>query len=370
MTPQRCFAACLVFLWAWVSPVYAADSAAASSQALRLWRLAAQEQATLEQRGIVLHDASLSSYLQTVVERLWEQVHTDLSTPRVAVVIDTRMEAYAYPNGYCFLTTGILDQVENEDQLAMILAHEMVHYIRQHTAALYDHFQKPVPDSRLPYAERNRVASGQATESKIDAAEYQADKEGLSLLKASGYCVTEALTLMSNLIDRMQELGRSETMGRLENRILTVKTLLGHTQGSPACPSANDGDDEPFLNRIAPALMANAQAALQRGDWQQADRSVSKFLVSKPEDARAYYLKGEIVRRGNDGDGKNQCLGSYERALTINPDFPLAHRALGELHFKAGRYQAAKPYFEAFLSLSPQDDAREYIKGYLRQCQD
>jgi uncharacterized protein HemY len=55
-------------------------------------------------------------------------------------------------------------------------------------------------------------------------------------------------------------------------------------------------------------------------------------------------------------------------ALKIDPKFPLAHRALGELHFKAGRYQMAKPYFEAFLSLAPQDDAREYIKGYLRQC--
>jgi tetratricopeptide (TPR) repeat protein len=147
-----------------------------------------------------------------------------------------------------------------------------------------------------------------------------------------------------------------------------MTAIIGQAQGSVACTSAGDGDQDYFLNRIAPALMANAQAAITCGDWNQADKSIYKLMVLKPDDARAYYLKGEIQRRGNDGDGKIQCIGSYSKALEIDPEFPLAHRALGELHFKAGRFQTARPYFEAFLSLAPQDDASEYIKGYLRQC--
>jgi predicted Zn-dependent protease len=370
MTRRRCLAAWMLLLWAWTGPAQAIDRAAPLHQTSRLWRLAALEQATLEQRGVVLHDVPLSSYLQAVAERLWEQVDTDLSPPTFKVIVDTRMEAYAYPNGYCFLTTGILSQIENEDQLAMILAHEMVHYSRQHTAQLYDHFQKSAPETGLPYADQSQVASGQAIEQKIDAAESQADKEGLSLLKGAGYCQAEVLTLMSNLLNSMQGQGPPETVGRLEHRILSIKELLGQAHRRSSCTSATGGDPEIFLNRIAPALMANAQASLQRGDWNQADRCVSKFLVLKPDNAKAYYLKGEILRRRSDGDGKNQCIGYYETALKIDPKFPLAYRALGELHFKAGRYQTAKHYFEAFLSLAPRDDAREYIKGYLRQCQD
>ena len=110
MTPQRYVAACMILLLAVVAPVVTAH-AAAPDRTTRLWRLAAQEQAALEQRGVVLHDTSLSSYLQTVAERLWEQVPTDLSTPTVNVVMDPRMQAYAYPNGYCFVSTGILNRM-------------------------------------------------------------------------------------------------------------------------------------------------------------------------------------------------------------------------------------------------------------------
>jgi len=147
-----------------------------------------------------------------------------------------------------------------------------------------------------------------------------------------------------------------------------IQTLLPEGRRKASASLESDGPHAFYLNHIAPALVANAQVALQRGDWDQADCSISKFLLLRPDDARAYFIKGEILRRQNDRQDENQCVGYYEKALNIDPKFPLAYQALGELHYKAGRYQTAKPYFEAFLHLAPQDDAGEYIKGYLRQC--
>lgn len=368
MTPQRYLATWMIMLLAWATSVVPVSASAASNQTTRLWRLAAQEQAALDQRGVVLREASLSSYLQTVAQRLWEQIPTDLSAPTVKVIVDSRMQAYAYPNGYCFLSTGMLNQIENEDQLAMILAHEMIHYVRQHTEALYDHFRISIGSTGLAYADQNQAAGGLAMKQQIDAAEYQADDEGLAVLMAAGYCQAEVLSLMTNLKNSLHAQGASKAVGRMDNRIKTMTAIIGKGQGSLICTSASDGDYDYFLDRIAPALMANAQAAITCGNWNQADQSISKLLVLKPDDARAHYLKGETQRRGNDDDGNIQCIGSYIKALKIDPEFPLAHRALGELYFKAGRFQTAKPYFEAFLSLAPQDDASEYIRGYLRQC--
>ena len=91
-------------------------------------------------------------------------------------------------------------------------------------------------------------------------------------------------------------------------------------------------------------------------------------MVLKPDDANAYYLKGEILRRRSDGGDQNQAVVCYEKALKLDPKLASAHRAMGELHFKAGRYQMARSYFDAFLSLAPQDEASDYIKGYMRQC--
>ncbi len=370
MTIRRCYVIFAFLLLAWSAPVLGMDAGGGISQSQRLWRLAAQEQATLDQRGVILQDASLSIYLQAVAKRLWENVDTDLSLPTIKIIKDTRMEAYAYPNGYCFLTTGMLNQLDNESQLAMIIAHEMVHYIRQHTTELYDHYQKPGPETGLQYADRRQASGGEDIEQKIDAAEHQADQEGLSILESAGYCGTEVLALISNLIKNMQDKGRPVTVDRLKDRLASMQTMLHNAQGKSACTSAAGDGHALYLNRIAPAFMANAQVAIQRGDWDQADRSISLFQILKPADARAYYLKGEILRRRNVGDAKNQCIGYYEKALEIDPTFPSAQRVLGELHFKAGRYQKAKSYFEAFLNLAPQDDTRAYIKGYLLQCQE
>ena len=367
---RRAFqAAGLMLIWMWTAFGTVPEASAASEQASGLWLLAQQEQATLEQRGVVLSDASVSKYMQGVADRLWKQVSTSLGAPTIKIIKDTQIEAYAYPNGHCYVSTGMLDVLENESQLAMILAHEMVHYARQHTAALYNHFQQTTAHTTAQADDPNTLAASVDVQHRIDTAERQADNEGLSILKAAGYDEAQVLPLMSNLMKRMRDRGDADTAGQLEQRAVFFSQWIEQNQGSqPGTMSAGNGPDG-YLDRISPALIANVQVALRGGDWGQADRSICKVLASKPEDARAYYLKGEILRRQNGSEGDNPCIVSYEKALKIDPAFPLAHRALGELHYKAGRYQLAKPYFEAFLSLAPQDDAREYIKGYLRQCQ-
>ena len=131
------------------------------------------------------------------------------------------------------------------------------------------------------------------------------------------------------------------------------------------------GGPEPeiFLRRICPVLLANAKAALTHGAFRQADRSVSMYLALVPDDAYANFIKGEILNRTKAVKKDDVGLSFYEKALAIDPDFPLAHRALGVLHFRAGRYRRAIPYFESFLALAPEDPSRLFIQGYLRECQ-
>lgn len=370
MNIRCCLSGVLLLVAAWSGPACAMNGATAPSQSQRLWQLAVQEEAALEQQGVILHDASLSTYLGTVVERLWQQADTDLSPPVAETVVDPRPEAFAYPNGYLFLTTGMLNQMENEDQLAMIVAHEMIHYIRQHTVALYNHYQKPVAEAGLQYADLPRTSRDNDILRKIDAAERQADREGFSLHAKAGYCGTEVLALMSNLAARVQGRARPGAVKALKKRLAYMQTMLNQARGIPACTSATDDAQDAYINHIAPALMANAQASLRKGEWDQADSSVSRLQASSPTDARVYYLKGEILRRRDGAEDRNRCIAYYEKALELDPGFPSAQRALGELYFTSGRLQKAKPYFEAFLSLAPQDDAASYIKGYLKRCQE
>ena len=334
----------------------------AASRRDRIWQLADRQQAALDQRGIILHDAGPNRCLEKVAARLWQQMDCELPPPRVQIIVDTRTDAYAYPNGRCYITTGILERVANEDQLAMILAHEMVHYARQHTVAVYD----------PPGAAARWKAGELQIRQQVAAAEIEADREGVMLLRRAGYRTAEVTPLLCHLWQDAKENGSPAALAAITERRIRLMALIEQVASgsSRAADSSRADAGREFQHRLAPALLANAQAALQRGEWKRAERSVAAYLDTRPDDARGYYFKGEIMRRQAGFDSQGRCVTLYQEALKRDPQYPPVHRALGELYFKAGHYRQARPYFETFLSLAPHDEAREYIQGYLRQCQD
>jgi predicted Zn-dependent protease len=58
------------------------------------------------------------------------------------VVEDKSLNAFALPGGPIFFTTGILDVLETEDQIAAILGHEITHVRKEHWARSYADQQK------------------------------------------------------------------------------------------------------------------------------------------------------------------------------------------------------------------------------------
>src|SRR5215213_3648826 len=57
----------------------------------------------------------------------------DLEVLEQSAVLDPQPNAFALPNGSIYVTTGLLSLMENESQLAAIIAHELTHVMRRHT---------------------------------------------------------------------------------------------------------------------------------------------------------------------------------------------------------------------------------------------
>jgi Tfp pilus assembly protein PilF len=107
---------------------------------------------------------------------------------------------------------------------------------------------------------------------------------------------------------------------------------------------------------------------LKAGRFDTAQRGAEKYLIIKPNDARAYYLLGEIYRQRGKADDMKKAKTYYEKAISIDPDYPDPHKSIGLLYYKDGKKTLAKRSFEMCLSLSPQTADKAYIVGYLRQC--
>jgi predicted Zn-dependent protease len=105
----------------------------ASDEAL-IWERAAYEHRKLSRSASVLRDPLLDDYLTDVARRLVPPAARDAGVlVSVHVLMNPSLNAFAYPTGAIYVHSGLLAQLENEAQLAAILAHEIGHVIHRHT---------------------------------------------------------------------------------------------------------------------------------------------------------------------------------------------------------------------------------------------
>ena len=81
-----------------------------------------------------LKDAQLNYYVQAVTQVVaMKSDRPEIYRGYHAQVMDTsEVNAFAAPGGFVFVTKGLLRLMQNEDQLACVLAHELAHVSKKH----------------------------------------------------------------------------------------------------------------------------------------------------------------------------------------------------------------------------------------------
>lgn len=79
------------------------------------------------------NDSSMTAYLNKVGQRLVSNLDTALFSYKFFIIDDATPNAFALPGGYIFITRGIIPILENEDELAGIIGHEIIHSNNRHT---------------------------------------------------------------------------------------------------------------------------------------------------------------------------------------------------------------------------------------------
>jgi len=90
-------------------------------------------QQVAEQIGIV-DDNKMTSYLNDVGQHIAKYIPNRRFDYTFQIVDQAESNAFAAPGGYVYVSRGILSLCNSEDELAGVLAHEIVHVGRRHTA--------------------------------------------------------------------------------------------------------------------------------------------------------------------------------------------------------------------------------------------
>lgn len=128
-----------------------------------------------------------------------------------AVIDDDAPNAVAQPSGFIFVSRGLLEQIESEDELAAVLAHEIAHHELRHNMLSVAQGKSLAIIQRL-----FTDSSGNNSAEDIMAAmnegydrrhELEADRRGVELLALSGYDPYALVRVLERLRDATGSLG-------------------------------------------------------------------------------------------------------------------------------------------------------------------
>lgn len=379
---------CLAAACATPPPVSVDEALASGEDEKMLWRRAQEEQQVIDDSGLLYRDPKLGGYLNQVARKL--QAHADAAgiSFDIKVIADPHLNAFAFPNGVIYIHAGVLARLENEAQLAALLAHEMTHCTHRHSLRIIKSIaHRPAYLAVVEQPLRNvavvrEVARLLGVNGSMAAVtgysrefEAEADRVGLDLVVKAGYDPGQVLNLFEHLQQEIDTEGIKEpfffgTHPSVQQRIENARQWLATEY--PKYSDAEHGlkNLEIFRTRLNRLVLDNARLDLQTGRFWMARKGVEKYLRRNPHDAAAYHLLGEIYRQRGRPDDRKQAMLQYEKAIALDPSFPAPHKALGLMYYKGGKRRLAQKYFESCLLLSPNALDSAFIQGYLQKCID
>lgn len=384
----------------------------------RLWERAREEERKLIENVTLYPDPLLVDYLGQVAAGL---EHADSSVDyRVSVVQDPSLNAFAYPHGSLYVNSGLLARMENEDQLATVLAHEMTHVDQRHmlrfqrsarnkrigltvgaiaaAVVLAGEEGQAVRDRKYGKAARIGVLSDVAIGLGLHLAfiamvhgysrelEREADQGSLERLAAGGYDVAQAPRVYETLLAERGEGGKLENFfsgshPQLASRLEHARAWIAeHGAASPVeRPAAEPrhAPQETFLKRMRPVIRDDARAHMQQGRLDIAERQLERARELMPDDPETQLLMGELKLKRADTAKESaerdelrlQAAAAFSAAIRLDAERPAPHRELGLMAYSDEAFDLACAEFREYVRLDPRAEDAERIRDYVLELE-
>jgi beta-barrel assembly-enhancing protease len=279
-----------------------------------------------------------------------------------SVVNNSAINAFATPGGYIYINKGLINAVENEGELAGVIAHEIGHANARHVASIIEKSKKlNIATLAAILAGAFLGGGGDATAaiaifSVAGAAtlslkysrehEEEADRIGIEYLTGAGYypaAMVDFLKIMKKyeFISKsmpsylLTHPGTDERIFYLESLILTkyrqkgLKNIVGN------------------LNRIQASLI------LERDDLNARYKQLEESLTQDPGNVDLLYALALV----EDKLGKtNDALNHYQKALNLSPRDEDVLKSLGLIYLRMGKADRALSYLLLASTINADND--------------
>ena len=322
-----------------------------------LWAMMDREETRLRRSPFRLRDAELDKYLAGIACQLGAQHCPDI---RVYTMRTPYFNASMAPNGMMQLWTGMLLRMENEAQLAAIVAHEIGHYVQRHSLD-----QQRDAKARAAFATAMAAAGWVGLVGTLLAVggayafsrdqERDADRISVVLMRNNGYDTREAPKVWANLLDELKANPDNDptldsvlfaTHPPSKERQLELQRLAAQAGGRIAT--------EEYLARLAPLRFGLLEDEIKRGRPAESKVLLDRLLANEPDSAELLYFRGEALRHRDAAGDQALALADYDAAVRTGRPPPLTYRSLGMLRQTMNQPDAAREAWQQYLRAAPE----------------
>ncbi|GAB4316479.1 MAG: M48 family metallopeptidase [Candidatus Zixiibacteriota bacterium] len=182
-------------------------------------RQVAQE---VEQTETILQDSLWQSYLTEVGQRIVAVSDRPDLGYQFRVIESDQINAFAAPGGFIYFYTGILKMMDDEAELAAVMAHEISHVVGRHSVKTLQAAYGGIILIQLALGKESEELAGQVAGTVLGLAltgygrsnELEADEFGVYYMAKAGYNPNGAIEMFTKLAEAA---GDQEPRGFFEN---------------------------------------------------------------------------------------------------------------------------------------------------------
>lgn len=321
---------------------------------------------SIEAAGILISDTLLNNHLNTLNAHITGALPGTVPPYRIRVINSSELNAFSLSDGTIYISLGLFGMIDNDAQLAMLLAHEIAHVkLDHHRLYRYElHKQSAgwlLGGGNSPYSMRTALSGFSI------AQENAADSVAVTTLVNRGYNAWVAKNLILTMYHWLKYKEKTydsssathPTMARRyhanKNRLLkipfdSIKGIVG------------DSSYQAAINKYQPTIVN----LLRQSNCVNELYVMSKDKIKKNNSIPDwYYLRGSLMERFHPVDSFKVAYNSLSTALKKDPAFTSGLRDIGWLFLKNKQYDSARTYLSQYLIHTPLAPDKALVHFYL-----
>lgn len=339
-----------------------------------------------EREGMVLEDEATNAYLHRIGRSLIPKGFVlENITWKFRALRDPQPNAFALPNGSIYVTTGLIALVDNESQLAAVLAHELTHVMRRHTYVQNRSNRKKFLTMNI-MAAIGAYAPGGIVGAVITIAtavapfivlatmfgysrdlEREADHKAIDMMISAEYPpeeVIKVLKLLSNDVEGEQIKLFYNDHPELQERIKYLSSYLGARADTVTPQMELNREKNAYFRQMEPLMRHNIQLAISAARFRSAVYFAQRLVELRPESsenvvllADAYRALGprapELTSRELSNSAKKDAAKKREKQTLEEEERSLLATPAGQQNWKTHLQKAEEYYLRALTLDNP-----------------